>query len=147
MQSKKIAYRVLYCPAYCLLPIGWCLLATPYCMLLASFECCSLPYVGLARDHLLLESADACSQLEDLLHLALSGTKYISTKAKKNGVGTHQDIIQSPRRLYKAPTDYTKTQYIGQMLTKNVNKHEKLVFLCKEACLNKKTKVLPKRRK
>ena len=34
------------------------------------------------------------------------------------GVGTHQDTIQSPETLYKAPADYTKTQHIDQILTK-----------------------------
>ena len=28
------------------------------------------------------------------------------------GVGTHQDILQSPDTLYKAPTDYTKPRQI-----------------------------------
>ena len=43
------------------------------------------------------------------------------------GVGTHQDTIQSPRRLCKALTDYTKTKK-GQISTNKSNNEKQHVF-------------------
>ena len=45
--------------------------------------------------------------------------------------GSHQDTMQSPRGLYKAPTDYTKIQNINQILTKNQTHDKKNVFFQK----------------
>ena len=60
----------------------------------------------------------------------------------ETGVGTHQDTIQSPRRLYKAPTDYTKTQNTDQISTKN-GKWQKHLFFFKKACRKQNKKRRP----